>query len=150
MNPFMWIVWGVGALLFLLVVLVALAVVLVLVTPCVAVVVALFEDVRDRWRVRLMRRRAQRTPANEDDELVGTLAAMPEPSPFCSQHQPWGSDEKCGPCGGARKRYALWSQASGMPDLLMRPAWTPVAAGGVVESDDMAVVDATTDHGRAL
>lgn len=43
---------------------------------------------------------------------LGILAAMPEPSPFCSQHQPWGSDEKCGPCGGARKRHDLWSQAN--------------------------------------
>lgn len=43
---------------------------------------------------------------------LAVLAAMPEPSPFCSQHQPWGSDEKCGPCGGARKRHDLWSQAS--------------------------------------
>jgi hypothetical protein len=43
------------------------------------------------------------------------LAALPEPSPFCSQHQPWGSDEKCGPCGGARKRHDLWSQANKEP-----------------------------------
>ncbi|MCZ2261388.1 hypothetical protein [Isoptericola sp. QY 916] len=40
------------------------------------------------------------------------LADMPEPSPFCSRHQPWGSDEKCGPCGGARKRHELWSKAN--------------------------------------
>jgi len=46
---------------------------------------------------------------------LAVLAAMPEPSPFCSQHQPWGSDEKCGPCGGARKRHDLWSQANKEP-----------------------------------
>lgn len=46
---------------------------------------------------------------------LAVLAALPEPSPFCSQHQPWGSDEKCGPCGGARKRHDLWTQANKEP-----------------------------------
>lgn len=120
MNPFMWIVWGAVALLLLIVVLVALAVVLVLVTPCAAVVVALYEDVRGRWRVRLMRRRVRRALAEADRGFVVRGATF------------WAVPDR------------------GAPDLLPHPAWTPVAAGGVVESDDMAVVDATTDHGRAL
>ena len=35
------------------------------------------------------------------------LAGTEEPSPFCSKH-PIGTEEKCGPCGGARKRNEAW------------------------------------------
>lgn len=121
MNPFMWIVWGVVALLFLIVALVALAVVLVLVTPCAAVVVALYEDVRDRWRVRLMRRRVRRVLPVLHREAAVHGATF------------WVVD---------RER----SLASPLP-----PAWWPVrSARRATGTDDMAVVDATTDHGRAL
>lgn len=38
------------------------------------------------------------------------LRTIPEPSPFCYRH-PIGSDTKCGPCGGARKRNESWHRA---------------------------------------
>lgn len=121
MNPFMWIVWGAVALLFLIVVLIALAVVLVLVTPCAAVVVALYEDVRGRWRVRLMRRRVRRVLPVLHREAVVHGATF------------WVVD---------RDR----SLASPLP-----PAWWPVrSAPRPAPADEMAVVAATTDHGRAL
>ena len=114
MNPFMWIVWGVVALLFLLVSLVVLAALLALVTPGAAVVVALFEDVRARWRWRLIRRAAHRRALADDSEFVARGATF------------WAVPDR-----------------GGEPELLP-PAWAPV------RNDDMAVVDATTDHGRAL
>ena len=183
MNPFMWIVWGVVALLFLLVTLVVLAGLLALVTPASAIVVALFEDTREWWRARLASHRSRRArrrspdpwaaydatswvdeaaeldPALLPDWQVRTsvdfLAAMPEPSPFCAQHQPLGSGEPCAPCGVARKRHDLWSQAidaKASDDLTARIRADLFLAAPPVPrpSDDMAVVDATTDHGRAL
>jgi len=50
-----------------------------------------------------------RQVGGQGQEVGGSRsAATSEPSPFCSKHQPWGTDEKCGPCGGARKRHELW------------------------------------------
>lgn len=40
-----------------------------------------------------------------------TLAAMPEPSPFCAFHLPLGTTVPCGPCGSARKRHDQWVRA---------------------------------------
>jgi hypothetical protein len=34
-----------------------------------------------------------------------------EPSPFCSDHSPTGTEKRCGPCGTARKRHELWQRA---------------------------------------
>ena len=42
---------------------------------------------------------------------LSALADLPEPAPWCSRHQPWGSDDPCGPCGSARKRHELWKRA---------------------------------------
>ncbi|MGN7703503.1 hypothetical protein [Cellulosimicrobium sp. 22601] len=42
---------------------------------------------------------------------LALIATQPEPSPFCHQHQPWGIEEVCGPCGSARKRHELWKRA---------------------------------------
>jgi hypothetical protein len=41
---------------------------------------------------------------------AGGAPAVPtlEPSPFCAKHQPYGTDQSCGPCGGARKRHEMW------------------------------------------
>ena len=39
------------------------------------------------------------------------LAGSPEPSPFCSKHQPYGTEEPCGPCGTTRKRHQIWERA---------------------------------------
>lgn len=117
MNPYLWLLW---ALLALLVVLVLLAVVVALVAYGSAVAIALFEDVRSRWRVQLLRRRVRRAlPAIHREVAVhgATFWAVPE---------------------------------AGAPGPL-RPDWSPVFADRVAPSaDEMAVVDATTDHGRAL
>ncbi len=42
---------------------------------------------------------------------LSALADLPEPAPWCSRHQPWGTDDPCGPCGSARKRHELWKRA---------------------------------------
>ena len=42
---------------------------------------------------------------------LALIATQPEPSPFCHQHQPWGIEDVCGPCGSARKRHELWKRA---------------------------------------
>jgi hypothetical protein len=42
---------------------------------------------------------------------LAVLATQPEPSPWCTRHQPWGIDDPCGPCGSARKRHELWKRA---------------------------------------
>ncbi|EYT56043.1 hypothetical protein H490_0104035 [Leucobacter sp. UCD-THU] len=34
------------------------------------------------------------------------------PSPFCSQHQPWGTEEPCGPCRTTRMAFEIWQTAS--------------------------------------
>ncbi|GAB3166679.1 hypothetical protein GCM10027059_26010 [Myceligenerans halotolerans] len=41
---------------------------------------------------------------------LADLAGTAEPSPFCSRH-PIGTEDKCGPCGGARKRHEAWVKA---------------------------------------
>lgn len=38
--------------------------------------------------------------------------SLEPPSPFCSQHQPWGTEEKCGPCGTARMAREIWDRAA--------------------------------------
>jgi len=42
--------------------------------------------------------------------LATALAGTPEPAPWCTKH-PLGSDEPCGPCGGARKVHEMWVRA---------------------------------------
>jgi hypothetical protein len=41
----------------------------------------------------------------------GGASSSPDtaPSPFCSTH-PQGTEDDCGPCGGARRRYAAWQE----------------------------------------
>lgn len=34
-----------------------------------------------------------------------------EPSPFCPEHQPWGTELPCRPCGEARAQHELWTRA---------------------------------------
>ncbi|WP_454728820.1 hypothetical protein [Cellulosimicrobium protaetiae] len=55
-------------------------------------------------------RPAPATPVPLSSTLA-LIATQPEPSPFCHQHQPWGIEEVCGPCGSARKRHELWKRA---------------------------------------
>lgn len=46
----------------------------------------------------------------------GTSNSEPEapepPSPFCSLHQPWGTEDNCGPCGTARLAFTIWKRAA--------------------------------------
>ncbi len=34
------------------------------------------------------------------------------PSPFCSQHQPYGTEEACGPCRTARMAHDIWQESA--------------------------------------
>lgn len=34
------------------------------------------------------------------------------PSPFCSQHQPYGTEESCGPCRTARMAHDIWQESA--------------------------------------
>lgn len=52
---------------------------------------------------------------------LADLAGTPEPSPFCSRH-PIGTEDKCGPCGGARKRHEVWVKAQVEEEELEVPA----------------------------
>ena len=38
--------------------------------------------------------------------------APQSPSPFCSQHQPWGTEEPCGPCRTTRMAFDIWQTAA--------------------------------------
>jgi hypothetical protein len=51
-------------------------------------------------------------PGGVRKETLARLLAMPEPIPFCTKHaETLGTDEKCGPCGGARKKHEAWVKA---------------------------------------
>lgn len=50
-----------------------------------------------------------------------------EPSPFCPRH-PNGTDEKCGDCGTARRRYDLWHKNKPHRDAAKRKHATMLAA----------------------
>lgn len=54
---------------------------------------------------------------------LADLAGTSEPSPFCQRH-PIGTEDKCGPCGGARKRHEVWtrSQVGDEEDLVEEEA----------------------------
>lgn len=54
------------------------------------------------------------TPGGEPPEAAGPIAAdasADPPSMFCSKH-PEGTEQPCGACAGARKRYTAWAQAA--------------------------------------
>lgn len=35
----------------------------------------------------------------------------PGPSPFCSQHQPYGTEDSCGPCRTTRMAFEIWHES---------------------------------------
>ncbi|UBH06446.1 hypothetical protein K8P10_001957 [Leucobacter sp. Psy1] len=62
------------------------------------------------------------------------------PSPFCSRHQPFGTEKKCGPCGTARMAHEIWQEAARrvpLPEL-----------GGERTDDRADPEEYVTDDGR--
>ncbi|RRD61359.1 hypothetical protein [Leucobacter sp. OH1287] len=46
------------------------------------------------------------------DPTIQAAEALPcPPSPFCSQHQPWGTEEACGPCRTTRMAMDIYNEA---------------------------------------
>lgn len=55
---------------------------------------------------------AQQQSAVYSDPTVQAAEALPRPpSPFCSQHQPWGTEEACGPCRTTRMAMDIYNEA---------------------------------------
>lgn len=67
--------------------------------------------------------RPSRTTYHDD-----ALGAPEPPSPFCSVHQPFGTEEKCGPCGTARVSREIWEKAAAST-ALPHPAARRTSAG---------------------
>lgn len=53
------------------------------------------------------RREREGEGESEQREAPGPRTSDPA-SPFCSKHQPFGTDQKCGPCGRARLAHKVW------------------------------------------
>ena len=63
------------------------------------------------------------------DPTVQAAEELPRPpSPFCSQHQPWGTEEACGPCRTARIAMDIYNEAKARVGLSTpaAPAAPPV------------------------
>ena len=64
------------------------------------------------------------------DPTVQAAEELPRPpSPFCSQHQPWGTEEACGPCRTTRMAMDIYNEAKarvGLSTPAVPPAAPPV------------------------
>ncbi|MGW9021287.1 hypothetical protein ACWGOE_07385 [Leucobacter chromiiresistens] len=65
------------------------------------------ESVRERERASV----PDWIPPESYYEPAPPILEPPAPSPFCSQHQPFGTEEACGPCRTTRMAYEIWEDA---------------------------------------
>lgn len=70
-------------------------------------------------------------------------SAPEPPSPFCSQHQPYGIEAACGPCGTARMAHDIWQRAAMSVSLPQRAQARTPAADPVEYLDDEGRIETT-------
>lgn len=85
--------------------------------------------------------RPSRTPTYEQP-----APGPSEPSPFCSQHQPFGTEDACGPCGTAREALHIWRQASRAVSLARPSERGPRFGPDLGEPEEYITPDGLIDH----
>lgn len=88
-----------------------------------------------------------RAGASERPSRTAHEPELPEPpSPFCSQHQPWGTEDPCGPCGTAALARKIWDRAAAsvaLPTPATRPRSVEPPVDPVEFIDDEGRIDCT-------
>lgn len=72
-------------------------------------------------------------------------SGLAPPSPFCSQHQPWGTEEPCGPCRTALLALRIWERAAAST-ALPSPATPPASRDALAEPEEYVMPDGRVDH----
>lgn len=82
-------------------------------------------------------------PSRDLHDEAPTAETPTPPSPFCSKHQPFGTESPCGACGTARMAHQIWQEASKRVQLPTSAGADRVAGDPVEFVTDDGLIEST-------